>query len=341
MPGVDIGIDLGTSTVQIITKERGIILDEPAIVAVDIDTEEIIAYGLEAYKMIGRTSERIKPVYPLRDGVISNMMLTEQMLAMFVEQVCGYRVFMPRVVVCVPVNVTEVERRAVCNSLNTAGARKVCLIEEPIAAAYGAGVDISGPKGSMVVDIGGGTTDIAVLTLNGMASCDSIRLAGHAFDEAIIKYVRQKFDLLIGERTAEKAKIHLGCAIRREQQATMKVCGRSLSTGLPSYVYMTSDDAFEALQESTILITRKIQHVLETTPPELIGDVLTNGILLTGGSAQLYGIDKLIAKKTKLSVVLANDPQHCVAIGTGKALKFLDSMTEEELAVSPLDIYTF
>ncbi|MDR1563728.1 MAG: rod shape-determining protein [Oscillospiraceae bacterium] len=341
LPGIDIGIDLGTSSIQIITKERGIVLDEPAVVALDIDTDEIIAYGLDAYKMLGRTSERIRPIYPLKDGVISDYDLTEQMLMNFVEKVCGNRVFMPRVVVCVPINITEVERRAVSDALHSSGARKVCLIEEAIAAAIGAGIDISAPMGCMIVDIGGGTSDIAVLSLNGMASCDSIKMAGHAFDEAVIRYVKKKFNLLIGPRMAERVKINLGCAVPRNPVASMRVSGRSLLNGLPRFVTMTSDDAFEALEEPTILITRRIQQVLEQTAPELIGDILTNGVLLTGGSSQLYGMDKLVSKKTKLNAVLANDPQHCVALGCGKALKFMDSATEEEIALSPLDIYTF
>lgn len=341
MPGIDIGIDLGTSTIQIYTRERKIVLDEPSIVALDIDQGEIIAYGLDAYKMLGRTSERIVPIYPLKDGVISNYELTEQMLITFVEKVCGNKVFMPRVVVCVPINITEVERRAVSNALHAAGARKVCLIEEAVAAAIGAGLDIASPCGNMLVDVGGGTTDIAVLSMNGMSSCDSIKVAGLSFDEAIIKYVKNKYNLLIGPRMAEKIKIDIGCAAPRAQSLSMRVSGRSLSTGLPAFIDMTSEDTLEALEEPTIMIVRRIQHVLESTPPELIGDIITNGITMTGAASQLYGLDKLISKHTKLGVVVANDPQYCVALGTGRSLKFLEYMSEAELSMSPLDVYTF
>lgn len=341
MPGIDIGIDLGTSTVQIATKDRGVVLDEPAIVAVDTDIEEIIAYGLEAYKMVGRTSERVVPVYPLNNGVISNYELAEEMLTAFVEQVCGNKVFMPRVVVCVPINITEVERLAVSDSLHTAGARRVYLIEEAVAAALGAGIDISKPQGRMIIDIGGGTTDIAVMSLNGMASSKSTKTASRTFDEAIIKHMRTKHDLLIGPKMAEKTKIAAGCAVNLEEPLTARVSGRSLSNGLPRFVEVTSDELCEAMREPIMEIVECVKDVLESTPPELVSDIIENGVIMTGGGSQLRGIDTIISNLAKINVRVAENPGHCVANGTALSLKFMDNMTEEEIMSSPLEVYTF
>ncbi len=339
--GIDVGIDLGTSATKIYTQGRGIVLNEPSVVAVDRDTDEILAIGSDAYRMLGRTSDRIAAVYPLRDGVISNYELTEAMLTSFVKLVCGNKMFMPRVVVCVPIGISEVERRAVVDALRAAGARKVCLIDEAIAAALGAELDIAQPYGHLVCDIGGGTTDIGVLCLNGLAVSESIKVAGNTFDAAIIKQIRQVHNLLIGPRTAEDIKKEIGCVYPRDRLLTGIVKGRDATTGMPRQVEVTSDELMEAMEEPGILICRAVQSVLERTPPELIGDLYERGIILTGGGSMLYGMDKLLAKKTHLRALLSHDPQLCVALGTGQALGFIDAVTDVEHATSPLDIYSY
>lgn len=339
--GIDVGIDLGTSVTKIYTKDRGVVLNEPSIVAVDRDTEELLAIGSDAYRMLGRTSDRVAAVYPLHDGVISNYDLAEEMINSYVKMVCGNKMFMPRVVVCVPIGITEVERRAVVDALRSAGARKVCLIEAAIAAALGAELDIARPYGRMVCDIGGGTTDIGVLSLNGSAVSDSIKIAGNTFDAAIIKQIKQKHNLIIGPRTAENIKKELGGMFPRDRLLVGIVKGRDAATGMPRQIEVTSDELMEALEEPGILICRAIQNVLERTPPELMGDIYESGIILTGGSSMLYGMDKLIAKKTHLRVLVSHDPQMCVVLGTGQALAFMDAVTEVENATSPLDIYSY
>lgn len=339
--GVDVGIDLGTSTVKICVPERGVVLNEPAIVAVDKDTDSIVAIGSDAYRMLGRTSDRIAAVYPLHDGVISDYELTEAMLTTFVKLVCGSKMLMPRVVVCVPIGITEVERRAVVDALRAAGARKVCLVEEAIAAALGAGLDIAQPYGSLICDIGGGTTDIGVITLNGLAVKKSIKVAGNSFDAAIEKYIRKNHNLIIGPRTAEDIKKEIGCVFMRDRLMTGIVRGRDGRNGMPRQIEVTSDEMLEALEEPSIYICRAVQSVLEETPPELVGDLYERGMVLTGGSAMLYGMDKLLAKKTRLSVVVAHDPQACVVLGTGEAIGYIDAQTDVEFATSPLDIYSY
>ncbi len=339
--GIDVGVDLGTSAVKIYTPGRGIVLNEPAVVAVDRDTDDILAIGSEAYKMLGRTSDRIAAVYPLRDGVISNYELTEAMMTTFVKMVCGNKMIMPRVVVCVPIGVTEVEKRAVVDALRAAGARKVCLIDEAIAAALGAGLSIAQPYGTMVCDIGGGTTDIGVMCLNGLAVSDSIKVAGNTFDAAITKQIKQAHNLLIGPRTAESIKKEIGCVYPRDRLLTGIVKGRDATTGMPRQIEITSDELLETLEEPSILICRAVQGVLERTPPELIGDLYEKGMILTGDGSMLYGMDKLLAKKTKLRVLLAFEPELCVVQGTGAALEFIDAQTDVEHATSPLDIYSY
>lgn len=339
--GMDVGIDLGTAACKVFTPDKGIVLNEPSCVAVDRDTEELLAVGTEAYKMLGRTGDRIAVVFPLKDGVISNYDLTEAMLNTFVRMVCGNKVFMPRVVVCVPIGITEVERRAVVDALRAAGARKVCLIDEAIAAALGADIDISQPYGSMVCDIGGGTTDIGVMCLNGLAVSESVKIAGNTFDAAIIKQIKQTHNLLIGPRSAEALKREIGCVVPRERLVTAIVKGRDASTGMPRRIEISSDELLDAMEEPGIYICRAVQDALEKTPPELIGDLYERGLFLTGGGAMLYGMDKLLAKKTHLRVLLAHDPQLCVALGTGKALDFIDAVTDVEIATCPLDIYGY
>lgn len=338
--GIDVGIDLGTSVTKIYTPDKGIVLNEPSVVAVDRDTDEILAIGTDAYNMLGRTSARIAPVYPLREGVISNYSLTEAMLTTFVKLVCGNKMFMPRVVVCVPVGVSDVERRAVVDALRASGARKVCLIDEALAAALGAELDVAQPYGHMVCDIGGGTTDIGVTSLNGLVVSDSIKVAGNTFDAAITKYIKQEHNLLIGPRTAETLKKEIGCVAPRDRMLTSVVKGRDSSTGMPRQIEVTSDELMDAMEEPGIHICRAVQDVLERTPPELVGDLYERGIILTGGGSLLYGMDKLIAKKTRLRVLIAHDPQLCVALGTGLAIGFMDAETEVELATSPLYIYS-
>ena len=339
--GIDVGIDLGTSATKIYTRDRGVVLNEPSMVAVDRDTEELLAIGSDAYRMLGRTSDRIAAVYPLRDGVISHYDLAEAMLTSFVKMVCGNKMFMPRIVVCVPIGISEVERRAVVDALRAAGARKVCLIDEAIAAAMGADLDIAQPYGHLVCDIGGGTTDVGVLTLNGLAVSESIKVAGNTFDAAIIKAIKQTHNLLIGPRTAENIKKEIGGVFPRDRLLVGIVKGRDMTTGMPRQIEVTSDELMEALEEPGILICRAIQSVLERTPPELIGDIYERGVILTGGSSMLYGMDKLIPTKTRLRALVSHDPQMCVVLGTGRALDFMDAVTDVENATSPLDIYSY
>ncbi len=333
MLGTDIAIDLGTSTVKIYLDGKGIILNEPSVAAVNLETGEVVATGQEAYKMVGRTSDRIDVRFPLGGGVISDFDLARYLISSYLKKINAGRVIMPRVVVSVPCKITEVEKRAVVDAISSAGVRKICLIEEPVAAALGAGVDISAPHGTLVVDVGGGTTDMAVLSLSGIAISRSLKVAGNAFDEAIIKYIRRKYNLIIGKRMAEEAKIAVGCVYPRKEVSTFRVKGRNAMTGLPQYADITSDEVLEALIESVMQIIRVIQEMLEKTPPELIGDVYTDGMILTGGSAYLYGFDSLISKKAKLPVLVAQEPQDCVAAGAGKAIRFIDDMESKTYGI--------
>lgn len=335
MPGNDIGIDLGTATILIYIKGKGIVLKEPSVVAIDKNKDKVVAIGYAAQKMLGRTPDNIQAIRPLRNGVISDYDLTEQMLKYFIRKICNYFIFKPRIMVCVPSLITEVEERAVLDASYQAGARNVYLIEEPKAAAIGAGIDITRPVGNMVVDIGGGTTDIAVLSLSDTAVSTSIKVAGDKFDEAIVKYVRRKYSVLIGERTAEEVKFNIGCAFPREEDATMSVKGRSLITGLPQHLELSSGEILEALKETTTEVVEAIHSVLERTPPELVGDIISNGIVLTGGGSMLYGLDKLITKHTGIHAYVADDPVTCVARGTGHALEHMDLFQSGLLELPP------
>lgn len=326
MAGADIALDLGTSYVKIYLEGKGIVLSEPSVVSVNLENDEAVAIGTEAYAMLGRTSDKIQVCHPLSGGVISQFDVAKYLIETYLKRVNVSRVIMPRVVVSVPCNITEVEERAVVDSISSTGVRKVCLIDEPVAAALGAGLDISKPHGSLVVDIGGGTTDMAVISLYGIAISRSVRIAGDVFDDAVAKYIRRKYGLLIGPRMAEECKIAIGCVFPRKDILTFRVKGRNAMTGLPQWADVTSDEMLEALIESAMKIVREIQDVLEKTPPELMGDIDTDGIVLTGGSSQIYGFDQLIAKKTKLTVRVADDPQNCVARGAGKAIPFIDCM---------------
>ena len=320
----DIGIDLGTASVLVYVKGKGIVLQEPSVVAIDTSTNKVLAVGEEAQRMLGRTPGNIVAIRPLKDGVISDYDVTEKMLKHFIEKVTGgvglFRFFKPQIIVCVPSGVTEVEKRAVIDATMEAGARDVFLIEEPIAAAIGAGIEISQPNGSMVVDIGGGTSDVAVISLGGIVVSTSIKIAGDKFDEAIVKYMRKKHSILIGERTAEEIKINIGSAFPRDTEVTMDVRGRNLVSGLPETIKVSSEETLEALRESVAQIADAVHYVLEKTPPELSADISDKGILMTGGGSLLWGLDKLIAKRTGISVYIAEDAISCVAKGTGEAL---------------------
>lgn len=323
--GAEIGIDLGTASVLVYIKGKGIVLQEPSVVAIDKDTDRVLAVGNEARKMLGRTPGNIVAIRPLRDGVISDYDITERMLRHFINKTCGRRrFFRPKIMVCVPSGVTEVERRAVIDATMEAGGSKTYLIEEPIAAAIGAGLDIYKPDGSMVIDIGGGTTDIAVISLGGVVVSKSIKVAGDKFDEAIIKYMRKNHNLLIGERTAEELKINIGTAFPRSKELKMDCRGRDLVTGLPKNKTISSDEMLEALLEPVNAISDAVHAVLEKTPPELASDISTRGIVMTGGGALLHGLNKLLEKRTGIPTYIAEDAISCVAKGTGMSLDHLD-----------------
>ena len=328
MLSTDIGIDLGTASILVYIKGKGVVLKEPSVVAFDRDTNKIKAIGEEARLMLGRTPGNIVAVRPLRQGVISDYTVTEKMLKYFIQKAIGRRMLKkPRISVCVPSGVTE--KKAVEDATLQAGAREVAIIEEPIAAAIGAGIDISRPCGNMIVDIGGGTTDIAVISLGGTVVSTSIKIAGDDFDEALVRYMRKKHNLLIGERTAEDIKIKIGSAYPRPEVVTMNVRGRNLVTGLPKTVEVTSEETEEALREATSQIVEAVHSVLEKTPPELASDIADRGIVLTGGGSLLSGLEDLIESKTGINTMTAEDPMTAVAIGTGKFIEFLSGYREE------------
>ncbi len=332
--GKDIGIDLGTATVLVYVKGKGIVLKEPSVVAIDRNTDRILKVGREAQQMLGRTPGNITAIRPLRDGVISQYDVTLRMLQYFIRRACGSFLFRPRVVICVPSGITEVEERAVLDAATQAGARRTYLIEEPVAAAIGAGIDISMPKGHMVVDIGGGTTDIAVISMGGVVVSESIKVAGDKFDEAIIRYVRRKHNVLIGERTAEEIKIKVGCAWPRDEPRMIEVKGRCLLRGLPRVVRISSLEMLDALEDPIQAIIGSVCSVIEQTPPELIGDILNYGIVMTGGGSLLYGLDRLIANVTHIRTRVADHPVSCVAIGTGKSLDHISVIPEGAINIS-------
>jgi rod shape-determining protein MreB len=328
--GQDIGIDLGTATVIAYVKGKGIVLREPSVVAVDNSTGNVLAVGKEARKMLGRTPGNIVATRPLREGVISNYTVTEKMLKYFINRVCGKFVFAPRIMICIPSQVTEVEKKAVIDAASQAGARRVYLIEEPIAAAIGAGIDISKPCGNMVVDIGGGTTDIAVISLGGSVVSESLKVAGDKFDEAIVKYIKKRHNVMIGERTAEELKINIGCVYPKIQDMDMDIRGRDLITGLPKTITVHSSEMLEALIEPAMMIVDSVHSVLEKTPPELAADISDKGIYMTGGGCLVDGLDKLLQEKTGINVMIAQDAVSCVALGTGKALDNLDALDSKK-----------
>ncbi|MDO4711141.1 MAG: rod shape-determining protein MreB [Peptostreptococcaceae bacterium] len=326
----DIGIDLGTASVLVYVKNKGIVLNEPAVVAIDNNNGDVLAVGEEARLMLGRTPGSIVAIRPLREGVISDYEVTEKMLKFFIEKITGgvsmFKMFKPKIMVCVPSGVTEVEKRAVVDATMEAGAREVYLIEEPIAAAIGAGIDISRPNGSMVVDIGGGTTDIAVISLGGIVESASIKVAGDTFDDAIIRYMRKTHSMLIGERTAEEIKKNIGSAFPRDEEVLMAIRGRNLVSGLPETREISSTEMLSALKDSVVQIADAVHSVLEKTPPELSADISDKGILMTGGGSLLWGLDKLIQKRTGIDAFVAEDAISCVARGTGEALNSIKFM---------------
>ena len=328
---MDIGIDLGTASILVYVKGKGVVLKEPSVVAFDRDTNRIKAIGEEARLMIGRTPGNIVAVRPLRQGVISDYTVTEKMLKYFISKAVGKQRFRkPLISICVPSGVTEVERKAVEDAAFQAGARDVKIIEEPIAAAIGAGIDIARPCGNMIVDIGGGTSDIAVISLGGTVVSTSIKIAGDDFDDAIVRYMRKKHNLLIGERTAEDIKIRIGSAYPRPEVETVDVRGRNLVTGLPKTITVTSKETEEALHDTTLQIVDAVHSVLEKTPPELAADIADRGIVLTGGGSLLYGLEELIESKTGITTMSAEEPMTAVAIGTGKYVEFLSGTSGEK-----------
>lgn len=324
MLSADIGIDLGTASVLVYVKGRGTVLKEPSVVAINRDkNDEILAVGEEARNMLGRTPGNIVAIRPMREGVISDYHITERMLRYFIKKAIGTPLRKPRIAICVPSKVTEVERNAVEAAANKAGARQVYIIEEPIAAAIGAGIDIERACGSMIVDIGGGTTDVAVISLGGTVESASIKTAGDNFDEAIIRYMRKKHNILIGERSAEDLKIHVGTAFPRAKSVSMDVRGRNLVTGLPKTIAVTSEEMQDALHESVTTVVEAVHMVLERTPPELAADIFDRGIVMTGGGSLLYGLNKLISQRTGINTIVAEDAVSCVAIGTGKFIEYV------------------
>ena len=330
----DIGIDLGTASVLVYIKGKGVVLNEPSVVAIYKNTGRLLKVGAEAQAMLGRTPGNIVAIRPLREGVISDYDMTERMLKEFIHKVAGFSFFKPRVIICVPSGITEVEERAVVDAGIQAGARRVYLIEEPVAAAIGAGIDIAKPDGHMVVDIGGGTTDIAVISLSGVVESASIKVAGDQFNEAIVKYMRRKHNVLVGERTAEMMKMQIGCVFPKEEETSIDVKGRCLLTGLPKTLTISSTEMLEAFEEPVERILEAVHGVLERTPPELVADISDNGIVMTGGGSLVDGFDKLITARTGIHTIVAEDAISCVAEGTGKSLDSLNAMTDGTVNLS-------
>ncbi len=329
----DIGVDLGTASVLVFKKGRGVVLNEPSVVAIDKNNNKVIAVGEEARQMLGRTPGNIVAIRPLKEGVIADYDTTEKMLSYFIRRVMGRKLFFkPRVIACIPTGATDVEERAVRQATLSSGARQAYIIEEPIAAALGAGIDISEATGNMVVDIGGGTTDIAVLSLGGIVCNSSLRVGGDKFDEAIIRYIRKEYNLMIGDRTAEEAKIRVGTAYVGEesQDRFMEVRGRDLLSGLPKTIQFSSENCWSALQEPIITVIEGVKKVLEITPPELAADIVNNGIVMTGGGSLLDGLDTLLSRETRLPVHIAEDTISCVAMGTGRALNEISILAQSK-----------
>ena len=332
----DLGIDLGTSNVLVYVDGKGVVIREPSVVAMDKNSGKVLQVGAAARNMLGRTPGNLVAMRPLKDGVISDHEMTVKLLQALFRKAIKTSMFnpKPRVVVCVPSGVTEVEERSVINAAIEAGARRVYLIEEPLAAAMGAGLDIKGPNGHMVVDIGGGTTDIAVLSLNGVAVSSSLKIAGDSFDEAIARYVRRKHGVVIGQVTAEEIKIRIGCVYPRPEDISMLVKGRDTKTGMPRELTLLSSEIFEVLRRPARQIADEVLSVLEETSPELVGDISANGSTLTGGGSQIWGMDRLLSERTGVPCTLADDPDSCVAYGCGKSLAWINHMQEGPINIA-------
>ncbi|MDD6402747.1 MAG: rod shape-determining protein [Mollicutes bacterium] len=327
----DIGIDLGTANVLIYIKGRGIVLNEPSIVVIDTETNKVIAVGEEAREMLGRTPEKVKAVKPMKDGVIADFELTEIMLNYFINKIKARSLFSrPRILICCPTNITPVEKNAIKEAAERTGARKVFIEEEPKVAAIGAGMDISKPSANMVIDIGGGTTDIAILSMNGIVSSASVRIAGNVFDQDIIKYIRGKYKLLIGEKTAEDIKINFANVYKPSKKEKLVVKGRNLITGLPDSIELTQEETKEALEDDLNRIIKSTKNVLEQTPPELSADIVEKGLVLTGGGAKLTGLVDLLEEELTIPILIAETPLTCVAEGTGVLLEDIKGLEEDQ-----------
>ena len=327
----DIGIDLGTANVLIHIKGKGIVLNEPSIVAIDTETRRVIAVGHEANEMLGRTPGKVKAIKPMKDGVIADFEITEIMLNEFIKNIKAKKLFSrPKILICCPTNITQVEKNAIKEAAERPGARKVYIEEEPKVAAIGAGMDITKPNGNMVLDIGGGTTDIAILSLNGIVSSSSIKIAGNVFDQEIIKYIKDKYKLLIGEKTAEDIKINFANVFKPDKKKKLEVRGRNLITGLPDSVEITQQETKDALTESVNKIIKSTVSVLEQTPPELSADIYEKGVILTGGGALLTGLDELLEENLNIPVLIAESPLTCVVEGTGVLLDNIKLLEENQ-----------
>ena len=324
---MDIGIDLGTASVLIYVKDKGIVLEEPSVVAVNHRTDKVLSVGTDAYNMIGKTPAYISAVRPLKDGIVCDYKVAEAMIQHFIRKVCDDKLIKPRIALCVPSGITDVESNAVMDVALAAGARKVFLVEEPVAAAIGAGVDLSRANGNMIVDIGGGTTDIAVLSLNGIVNKNSIRVAGDIFSDVIIRHVRSKHGVLIGERMADYLKREIG-SVHYDENKTAVAKGRHLESGLPSAVEVSREELYEPLLKEAMQIVDAVRGVIDLTPPELVGDLSENGIILTGGGALLHGMDRLLTQHTKINSKVAENPIQCVAIGTGLSFDYMDVLVD-------------
>ncbi len=324
----DIAIDFGTATVLVYVQGKGIVIKEPSVVAIDVSTDRVVKVGRDALDMMGRTPEHMEAVRPMKDGSVSQYEVTLHMLQYFIRRACGKTWIKPRVMISVPTGITEVEMRAIMDASREAGARRTYLVEEPKAAALGAGIDIASPVGSMVVNIGGGVSDIAVLSMGGVVVADSIRIGGDKFNEAIMSYVRRRYNILIGERTAEDIKIRIGEVYEHDKPLYMRVCGRSLTEGMPREVVLSSKEMIEAMAEPITAILDSICTVIEQTPPELVGDILKRGIMMTGGGSLLHGLDRLIERVTGIPTYIARQPVSSTVLGAGQLLEHLDGMPE-------------
>ena len=324
----DMAIDMGTSETLVYAQDSGLVLREPTVVAVDKFSGEMLKTGQEAEKMLGRTPANIVSIHPIQSGVINDYDMTAQMLREYINRNTSFSLFKPRVLMCVPSSISGVEERAICDAVIEAGARKVYLLETAVATAMGAGIDISLPDGHMVIDIGSGTTEVAVISMGGVVECESIKTAGDAFDDSIVRYVRRKYNLIIGQRTAEELKCSIGCVMKRPSDSVDEIKGRDVVTGLPKVIKIHSSELLEVFREPVVSIMEAVHNTLERTPPELVGDLSANGIVMSGGGSLLFGLDQLIERSTGIRTVVVDDAVSCAAYGVGKMLKHLNDMPE-------------